>query len=222
VIRLVPIPVLALALSLVAPAASAADSLPAEADDPEGGWDGGYGVGATRRADFTIGAALGLLLGSAHGYPNRADAIGNPARVADTGVGLGSSFDVWLGGALRDWFTFGLGVTGFGFEGAGKRLSGGGFVFRLETFPFFRAAPELADVGAFGSFGLGSGTIEQDGDEVAEGGAVSIIALGAFWETWRIGGFVAGPSLEYTHVFSQSLRAYGASAGFRIAFYAGP
>jgi hypothetical protein len=228
--RFVAIPVLALVLGVCRSQAAAAPpepeagarTQPAEADDAEQPWDGGYDLAATRRSDFTIGASLGLSLGSGYGTPNEADAIDNPAWVADTGVGLGSSFDVWLGGALRDWFTFGLGITGFGFEGSGKQLSGGGFIFRVEAFPFFGQAPELADVGAFASFGLGSATIEEDGDEVAEGGAVSIVRFGAFWEPWRFGGFAAGPSVEYAHVFSQSLRAYAASAGFRAAFYAGP
>jgi hypothetical protein len=220
--RLVPIPMLALALSVAPRLAQAAEGGPPEADDAGDGWDGGFDTAATRRADFTLGASLGLLIGSGYGYPNESGAIGDPARVADTGVALGSSFDVWLGGALRDWFTFGLGITGFGFEGSGKQLSGGGFVFRLEAFPFFGQSAALSDLGAFASFGLGTATIEADGEEVAEGGAISIVAFGAFWEAWRFGGFAAGPSLEYTHLFSQSLRAYGASAGFRVAFYAGP
>jgi hypothetical protein len=127
-------------------------------------WDGDYDVVATRRSDFTIGGTLGLLAGSAYGYPNEVDAIDDPAYVADTGVGLGTSFDVWLGGALRDWFTFGVGITGCGFEGAGKQLGGGGFVFRLEAFPFFAEGGKLEDVALFASLGLGSAVIEDDGD----------------------------------------------------------
>ena len=197
-------------------------SEPPEADSAEGTWDGDYDVKASRRSDFTIGASAGLALGSGYGYPNEVDKIDSAEHVADTGVALGSGFEVWLGGALRDWFTFGLGINGFGVEGGGQQLSGGGFIFRLEAFPFFAEGESLQDVGAFASFGLGTATIEADGEETADGGAISIVTFGGFWEAWRGGGFAAGPSLSYTHVFSQSLSFYAATGGIRVAFYAGP
>ncbi len=193
-----------------------------EADEASSDWDGGYDVKYTRRSDFTFGLSLGLGVGNGYGYPNEVDKIDDPAFVADTGVAPGSSYELWLGGALRDWLTFGIGLTGFGVEGDGKMLAGGGFVFRIEAFPFFGQGGALDDVGMFGSFGLGSATIEEDGNELADGGAISIVKLGGFWETWRFGGFALGPGVDYTHVFSQTLRYYQATAGFRLAFYAGP
>jgi hypothetical protein len=197
-------------------------SLPALAAEAEPEWDGDYKTVATRRSDFSFGASAGLMAGTAYGYPNEADAIGNPARVGDTGIGAGSAFELWLGGALRDWFNFGLGVTGFGFEATDGTLEGGGFVVRVEFFPFFGQGKALDDVGAFGSFGLGGATISEGDEQRADGGAVSIIGLGAFWEPWRFGSFAAGPSIEYRHVFSRTLTLYGATAGIRLAFYAGP
>jgi hypothetical protein len=221
VLAVVLVPRLALAVEPPAPEAPA-PSPPPEADETVGGWDGDYDMKAERRSDFTIGGSFGLALGSAYGYPNEVDKIDDARYVADTGVALGSAFDVWLGGALRDWFTFGLGITGFGVEGKGQTLSGGGFVFRIETFPFYGEGEKLRDFGAYAGFGLGSATIEEDGEETADGGAISIVNLGAFWEAWRFGKFGAGPVVDYRHVFSQSLSFYAATAGMRLAFYAGP
>lgn len=195
---------------------------PPTADAPSGAWDGDYGVVAKRRSDFTFGVSAGLAAGSGYGYPNEVAAIDNPAFVSDTGVALGSALELWLGGALRDWFTFGVGVTSFGVEGNGRLLAGGGFIFRIETFPFFAEGGELQDVGAFASFGLGGAKIEEDGEETADGGAVSIVSFGAFWEPWHFGSFAAGPVASYTHMFSQSLTYYAATGGIRLAFYAGP
>jgi hypothetical protein len=208
-----------LALSRIA-LAQTVDS-PPEADE-SGGWDGGYHVKATRRSDFMLGGSAGLTLGNGYGYPNEVDKIDNPAYVADTGAAFGTTFDLWLGGALRDWLNFGLGVKSFGIEGSDQQLSGFGFIFRIEAFPFFAEDDKLQDVGMLASFGLGGAQIERDGDQVADGGAVSIVGFGAFWEPWRFGGFAAGPSIDYSHLFSQSLYSYAVTGGIRLAFYAGP
>jgi hypothetical protein len=212
----------ALAIEPPPPESAPPPSKPPEADESDGSWDGDYDMKATRRSDFTFGGSFGLALGSGYGYPNEVDKIDDARFVSDTGVALGSAYDVWLGGALRDWFTFGLGITGFGVEGKGQLLSGGGFIFRIETFPFYAEGGKLRDVGAYASFGLGSATIEEDGEEVADGGALSIVNLGAFWEPWRFGKFAAGPVVDYRHVFSQTLSFYAATGGIRLAFYAGP
>ncbi len=197
--------------------ASAAAAPPPEVDD-----EGAYRPEYERRRDFTIGASAGALLGSATGYPNEAAKIGNPQFVADPGPGVGYHYTVWLGGALRDWFTFALGIDALAYERKGFAVAGSGFVFRVEFFPFFDALDIGPDLGAFGSFGLGGLTIKEGDATRADGGAMSLVGLGAFYEPIRFGGFSAGPQLEYQRLFSQTLEMQAVTLGFRLAFYAGP
>jgi hypothetical protein len=130
---------------------------------------------------------------------------------------------LWLGGALRDWFTFALGIGSIGFEKKPRKATGGVFLFRTELFPFFDAFPAGQDLGFFAQFGLGGLTIENsDKDTKGDGGAISYLGFGAFYEPIRFGIFSAGPTIEYSHFYSQSLNGYGASAGFRLVLYTGP
>ncbi len=185
-------------------------------------WSGDYDVKSSRRSDFTAGASLSLLFANAYGYPNEAEKIDNPRYVADTGVALGQMNSLWLGGALRDWFAFDIGLSGMTFEGHKLKATGGVFFFRVETFPMFDAFPAGKDLGLYGQFGLGGLKLDQGGSTKADGGAISSIAFGAFYEPIRFGIFSAGPSIEYQHIYSQSLSAYAASAGFRLVLYTGP
>jgi hypothetical protein len=200
---------------------SAAGASHAQRKD-SGHWDGGFDKTAQRRSDFTIGASAGFGLGTGLGYPNEVGQIDNPAYETSTGVGSNGGGTVWFGGALRDWFTFGLGVTYASITSGDAKLSGGGFVFRLEAFPLFSQGGGLQDLGLAGNFGIGTATIDKGGQERADGGSLSIVGLSAFHETWRLGRLTLGPMVEYTHTFSQTLSSHGAIAGVRIAFYSGP
>jgi hypothetical protein len=82
----------------------------AQATDNEA-WDGGFGQKAERRSDIVLGVSGGLLLGAANGYPNEIDKVDEPAFESKTGFAVGNGLSFWLGGALADWFTFGLGLT---------------------------------------------------------------------------------------------------------------
>lgn len=205
---------------LVLVAASAASAQPTNKNAE---WSGDYDVKSVRRSDFTAGASFSFLVATAYGYPNEAEKIDNPRYVQDTGPALGSMSTLWIGGALRDWFSFGLGITGIGFEKKPVKAAGGAFVFRVETFPLFHSFRQGRDLGLYAQFGLGGLTIENsEGSEKADGGAISLMAFGAFYETIRFGVFSAGPTIEYAHFYSTSLSGYGASAGFRLALYTGP
>ncbi len=194
-----------------------AQAQPAEKDD-----EGSYTPEYERRSDVAAGVSLSIAAASASGYPNEAGKLDNPAFVADPGVGVGSYYAVWIGGALRDWFTFGLGLAGFGYEANGLQATGSGFIVRVETFPMFYAFEEGRDIGVYGTFGLGPAKIKDDDRDRADGGAVSIVGFGVFYEPLRFGSFSAGPTVEYTRIFSQSMDMQSASAGFRLAVYAGP
>lgn len=177
---------------------------------------------ATRRSDFTIGLSGGLLVGDARGYPNDVDKIGNPADFAGTGFGAGGGGALWVGGALKDWFTVGVGISGGDFRGNGLRASGGGFVFHIETFPLFYQGGVWRDLGLMADFGAGSEQVKRGNDTAADGGSMSVVGFGALWEAWHFGHFASGPTLEYQRLFSPSATVDSVLGGMRIVYYGGP
>lgn len=178
---------------------------------------------AERRSDFTFGALLGPTVGSSTGYMNELEQIGNPAYEQRTGAGFGLSSGLWLGGALRDWFVFGLGVRSAWFEAQGKRSEGGGFVLRIETYPLFARGGVFRDLALIGEFGLGGRTIKEASKTVADGGSTSYVGIGAHWEAFRYwGSFAGGPALLVMHEFSDSMQSTYGVLAFRTAFYGGP
>lgn len=194
----------------------------AAAGAQEEAWDGAYGQRAKERADFTLGATVGAGLGGAVGAPNEVGKIGNERYESSTGLALGSSNELWLGGALTDWLVLGVGFMGLRLGGSEVAASGYGFMFRVETFPFLSASPALKRLGFFGSFGAGGMTLEKRGSQVADGGALSVIEVGALHETFAFGGFRFGPAIQGTFVTSDPVTSQSAFLLLRAAFYAGP
>ncbi len=186
-------------------------------------WDGDFGgQAAERRSDFTFGGALGGLVGNLSGFPNDANKIDRAEFEADTGAAFGLGYKLWLGGALADWLSFGLGFGGGSLAGSGPEAKVTQFLFRVETFPLFYEGGQLRDLGVHADFGLGPASMSEDGREVAEGGATSVLTVGAFYEPWQFGNFNAGPVVEYTHTFSQTMTGHVGMIGLRLAFYGGP
>jgi hypothetical protein len=133
----------------------------AEEGDNES-WDGGFDLKAERRSDFVFGASFGATLGTASGYPNEIAKLDEPEYRAKTGFALGPAGSAWIGGALRDWFTVGVGgsyLSGRGPQGVG---SGGAFIIRVEAFPLYRAGGALRDLALYTLFGAGGYTVRAD------------------------------------------------------------
>jgi hypothetical protein len=198
--------------------ASAAQAQPRDQNH----WDGGYDKKGERRSDFTLGASVGLGVGTSLGYPNVVGQIDNPAYETNTGFGVGGGGTLWLGGALRDWFSFLIGFHTVQLKKDDLEFSASGAVFRLEAFPLFSQGGSLRDLGLSANFGLGTASIDEGSAERSDGGALSIVGLGVFHESLRLGGLNLGPALEYTHYFSQTLTAHTVVGGLRVAFYSGP
>ena len=192
----------------------------ADVEDAENHYDPGP---AQRRSGFTAGLFFGPAGGASDGYLNELAKIGNPDYRQNTGFVAGSSSGFWLGGALRDWFVFGLGFRGATIEGNGKRSEGSSFVLHVEAFPLFARGGVFRDISLFSEFGAGSRKIVEHGQTVADAGFVSQIAVGAQWEAFRFWShFAGGPMLLVSHEWSESMTTtYGALA-FRLAFYGGP
>lgn len=188
----------------------------------ENEWEGDYGQKSERRSDFTAGLSLGPFAATAYGYPNEAGKIDDDRYVADTGVGLGTSQTLWIGGALRDWFTFAIGYWGVAYSANDLDAEGFGILFRVETFPLWAQGGPWRDAGLYADFGIGGMTLKQGDDERADGGALSIIGLGAFWEPVRFGIFSFGPNLEVTHAYSRTLHLSSATVGARLVLYTRP
>lgn len=204
-------------VSLLAPTAAAAQEEDGEGDN----WDGEYDIEYEKRSDFTFGLQGGLMMGNAAGYPNTVNKIDNDQFEVDSGVAVGGGGTFWIGGALRDWFVFGLGITGANISGDAD-VSGGAFIFRTEVYPFFYSQPWGKNLGIGANFGIGGLTAEKKGQPRADGGAMSATGIGAFYELWNFGSFASGPSLDYHYFFSRSMRVHTATAGLRLAFYGGP
>jgi hypothetical protein len=185
------------------------------------GWDGGYGIQAQRRSGFAASAGLGMGLGSVTGYPLALSKQNNPLYESSTGAAFGSSWSIWIGGALRDWFTFGLGTSSFGASSGKLKAKGGAFILHVEAFPLWSLGGHLRDLSAFAEFGAGGLTVEG-GPEKADGGLVSVLGFGLSYEAFRWGHFALGPVVASNYLYSDSITAYGVFGGLRSTFYGGP
>ncbi len=177
---------------------------------------------AGRRSGFSAGFAGGLTLGQVQGYPNDVTKIGEPEFEVNTGASVNSGGAFWIGGALADWLTLGVGAIGGSIDGNGLTASGGSLQFRIETFPLFHQGGAWRDLGVVFTAGTGGYEVERDGEGVAEGAGTSVVGGGVFFEPWRFWRFATGPEIEYVHHFSRSLSAHMLVLGWRMAFYAGP
>jgi hypothetical protein len=177
---------------------------------------------AERRSGFSFGLSGGLAVGSASGFPNDVSKIGLPEFEAETGFGASTGGALWLGGALADWLTVGIGTFGGGVSGNGLSATGGAFHARVEAFPLFYRGGAWKDAGVLFTAGLGGYTVKRGTETVAEGEGTSAVGLGVFFEPWRFWQFSTGPQVEYGHQFSRSLSAHTLVIGWRTAFYGGP
>ncbi len=176
-----------------------------------------------RRSDFAMGGFLGAGTGSVSAYPNDVSKIGVGKYETDTGLGGGLGGGFWLGAALRDWFVFGVGVSGVSVSGHGYTSNGSAFILHVEAFPLFYQGGIWQNVGLFGEFGAGGRQMMKGTQEVGSGGAMSIVTFGAVYEPLRISKkFCAGPLLQFMYQFSDSTTASAVLLGGRIAFYGGP
>ena len=198
--------------------ASVAEPALADADDPGADY---IPEAATRRSEVSLGLHLGGAVGKAEGYPNELDKIGLSEFEADTGFAGGMSGSLWLGAALRDWFTVGVGVHLTDLSGGTVSSSGFAVVLHIEGFPLFYEGPAFQDLGVFSELGASGRTLSANGEEVADGGFMSFVSGGVLYEPLRLGAFSAGPALQYAYEWSESMSAHAVFGAFRIVYYGG-
>jgi hypothetical protein len=177
-----------------------------------------------RRSGFVFSTVGGLSLGQAAGNPNEQAERYDPAHHSSTGLAYGYRVTPFLGGALTDWFTFGLGGSYADLQTGSVRSQLGLFIFRLELFPLFARGGTWRDVGTSIEFGAGATSIVRKSDEkqLAGSGVASTIGLGLFWEAWRLGHLALGPSLAYQHNWSDWFGRHDVMLGLKGTFYGGP
>lgn len=172
-----------------------------------------------RRYGFSFGLGFGAGFGSSLGYPNKLGEIDNPEFEQNVS-GLAFTNALWLGGTLRDWFTFGIGLSSRGAQEGDSIARNGAFVVHMEGFPLWALGGEWKDIGVYGEAGAGGATITTlEGKILADGGSMSVAGLGVFYEPWQFWHFSMGPALQYHYEFSQSLSSHMVSLGLRTAFY---
>jgi hypothetical protein len=194
----------------------------AHADSANTDWDGGYKQVATRRSGFMLGINSGLAVGRAYGYPNEIAKLDVPRYERNTAFAFGSTSRLWLGGALTDWFVFGLGFEGVKLKHDDITAAGSAFIFHVEGYPLFYRGGVFRDLSLFGDFGAGGLKITGRARDDASGGLMSVIGLGAGWDPVRFWRFNFGPALEYTHTWSQTVTADSVSLEARLTFVGGP
>jgi hypothetical protein len=177
-----------------------------------------------RRFGFVLGVAGGLSLGQVAGNPTAQAKRYDPAQRVSTGLGVGYRVTPYLGGALTDWFTFGLGGSYGDLSSGSHRCTVGLFLFRIETYPLFTLGGLYRDLGLSIEFGAGSSNVKNKSDkaEVAASGVASTIGLGVFWEKWRLGPLGLGPSIAYQHNWSDWYARNDLTFGLKANLYGGP
>lgn len=217
--------VLLLSISLVATsvvdvARAAAPGSGTSYDDAASNYDPGPTL---RRGGFFMGVEQAMGIGAYSGYPLDVAALNDPDAKQTTGPGFATQFDLWLGAAVRDFLSFGLGASLL--SANGDQIGGGlAMLFRLEGYPLFYKGGLYRDLGLSFEGGVSVGAIVERedgkaGDQVANGGAMSTIGAGVFWEPLRFWHFSAGPSCNYLYAYSQTMQVQQGTLGFRFVFY---
>ncbi|MBX3182852.1 MAG: hypothetical protein KF915_09495 [Polyangiaceae bacterium] len=184
-------------------------------------WDGDYDIEYQRRSDFMLTLTGSGVLGAVSGYRNEVDEIDVPAYEASTGLAVGGGATLMIGLAFRDWMSLGVGYSQSVLSGGGHEGRAWAALLRVEAYPWFGSGFG-DDFGLAAQGGIGQLKLEKDGRNTADGGAVSVMGLGAFWEGLRAGQLSFGPALDYSHVYSRSITAHLVTLGLRGSFYGGP
>jgi hypothetical protein len=168
--------------------------------------------------------STGFGAGAYQGYELSVSALNDPDQRQATGAAMASWTTLWAGGAPRDWITLGLGFTSI--SASGPEIIGGGaaFIAHVEGYPLFSLGGHFQDLGLGFSRGIGQvnlvGAEERDfSDPLATSGSLSFLSLDAFWEPWRLWHFSFGPTLNYSHGFSQTMDLHQVTLGLRSALY---
>lgn len=200
-----------------------AETKPAEeppADNNDRAWET---APHEHRGGFAMGLSIGGGVGAANGFPNDAKKIGRAAYYTESGLGFTSASSFWLGGALADWLTFGIGV-GYSMILNGETRSTTPLMqFHTDVYPLYMFGGPLRDLGAVFEVGLGfPQTIDIETEEVLIDGTSSFVMAGAVWEGIKAWKLRFGPMVAGHYMWSETLRRPALILGFRGTLYTSP
>ena len=164
---------------------------------------------ATHRSGFVVGVALGTGVVAFSGYPNDSAKVGRERYYTETGASVGGMFSLWFGGALADWFTFGVGFTGGSMPLlSDQKASSGGLIFHIEAYPLFTLGDRFRDLGVMFDAGTGSATVmpKNSDAKLIDGGGPSMIGAGPFYEGFKLWKTKGGPCVEGSYMWSDTVR----------------
>jgi hypothetical protein len=195
------------------PRSKAGESAPAWEDAP-----------AEHRGGFAMGLGVGLGIGAANGFPNDAKQIGREAFYTESGLGLATGGSLWIGGALADWLTVGVGGGFSRIFADGVQSDAPIMLFHSDVYPLYTLGGAWRDVGAVFDMGLGfPKAVDTATDEtLIDGSGASYVFVGATYEGIELGPLKLGPYAGLHHMFSQTIRRPLALVGFRVSFYGAP
>ena len=200
----------------------------AEAQVPAGEdtWDGGFDLTQERRAAVALGVAAGVAAGESHGVLNEVEQLNDDSFQQSTGFAFGDDAMAWLGGALTDWFTVGLGFAAGSYRGGELQVRRQSYLFRIDAYPLYSLGGGWRDLGVAMDTGVGRFRgFQTSGEEakVIEGGSVMSVGIGGFWEGLRFARqhFGAGPFVHYRLLRGLPSTSHTASLGLRLTCYTG-
>jgi hypothetical protein len=184
-------------------------------------WDSARAV---HRSGFVVGLALGSGVVAFSGFPNDSRKVGLERYYTETGASVGGMFSLWIGGALSDWFTFGVGFTGGSMPLlSDQEASSGGLIFHVDAYPLFPLGGRWRDVGVMFDAGTGSATVMPKDSEskLIDGGGASLVGLGPFYEGFKLWKTKGGPYVEGSYMWSDTVRRPAVFFGWRTSLYTG-
>jgi hypothetical protein len=202
--------------------APAAEAAPAEEKKPDvPAWET---APWEYRGGFAVGIVMGLGLGASNGFPADSAKIGRADFYTESGLGLAGMGGLWIGGALSDWLTFGLG-GGYSniLQADTKNPAPYGF-FSVDVYPLYPLGDAWRDLGLMTQVGLAfARTDDAETDErLIDGNGASYVFAGAAWEGIQLWKIKMGPFLGAHYTFSQTMRRPAAMLGFRTTLYTLP
>lgn len=179
---------------------------------------------ATHRGGFAVGVTPALGIGASNGFPADSKKIGRLDFYTESGVGLMAASSLWLGGALADWLTFGVG-GGYSTILNGDTESPAPYIFfHADVYPLSWFGGQWRNLGVMTQFGLGfPATTSSETDEtLIDGGGSSFVLAGVFWEGIEAWKMKMGPYLATHYMWSDTIRRPSALLGFRVSLYTLP
>ncbi len=177
-----------------------------------------------KRSGLLVVLETGTAMGSISGYPNHYAKMDVDEYYVASPVGFGSNVGGWVGAIPRDWFSFGIGFTATSYTTNAGDAAGFMVGIRGEVYPLYSQGGFYKDWGLLVESGAGRVTLESEGetDPIVDGGSMSSVSTGTFFEAVEFWQMNVGPQLRYTYQFGNPATAHTTTLSLRIGYHSGP